>query len=131
MVWYVASVILAVEVEGIEQDEYPVFENFYLIEAENRTLAFANAEALGREEALANQGVTFKDRSARFKFIGIRKIRSVYNPSPLSLNEDRPTSGTELSHSYFELKCKSDLDKFASGKSVTVQYVDDDDPEGA
>lgn len=60
MVWYVASVILAVEVEGIEQDEYPVFENFYLIEAVNRIFSFANAEALGREEALANQGTTFK-----------------------------------------------------------------------
>ena len=127
MTWYTASVVLAIYSNGIEQDEVPVFENFYLIEARNHAEAVEMAEVIGRDEAAANQDVEYKSLPARFYFVGIRKVRSVYNPAPLDLDTDRPICGTELSHSYFELKNRSEVEKFAKGQSVCVEYIDDDD----
>jgi hypothetical protein len=124
--WYTASVVLMIETDNFPNDPIPVFENFYLIEAESHEAAAEKATVLGEDEAAANSDITYKDLPARFVFSGIRKIRSVYNPGPLDLNADQPVSGTELSHSYFELKSRSDLEKFAKGESVSVQYVDDD-----
>lgn len=125
MTWYTASVVLAIEFDGQDDSAIPVFENFYLVEADSVASARAKAELLGQEEAAANQQLTFNDIPARFVFAGIRKIRSIYNLLSGDLDNLPPCSGTELSHSYYELSNRHDLKRFCDGGAVNVRYIDD------
>lgn len=127
MTWYVASVVTAIKIEQGHQEVFPVFEDFYLIEADDRDSALKKAELFGIQLQNLEDGVTFKGSPARREFLGIRKLRSIYNPPEKDLDGVPPVNGTEVSHSYFELKSEGDLKKFSTGKRVTVDYVDDDE----
>lgn len=128
MTWYVASCVSAVVVKSGEQRTFPVFEDFFLVSAENHAVARARAESLATL-SLRDESLTFEDQPAERIFLGIRKIRSVYNAPPLELDADQPSHGTELTHSYYELKSLDEAKLLAMGKAVSVLYVDDDDGE--
>ena len=124
MTWYTASVIIAIQALDGVQDRVPVFEDFYLIDAASDEEAFRAAEAIGRQDETLDDGLRLDDKPAKRVFLGIRKMRSVYNPDPLDLDTDRPTHGTELTHSLYEV---DDLDiarRLARGEAVQVRYID-------
>jgi hypothetical protein len=125
MTWYVASCILAVVVKSGQQKVFPVFEEFFLVNAEDRATARRQAESFARLGEL-DDTLTYENRPAVKKFLGVRKIRSVYNPHPMDIDSDQPSHGTELSHSYYEVRTLDDAKGLGEGKAVYVEYVDDD-----
>jgi hypothetical protein len=125
MPWYVASCILTyVRIDG-ENSTVPVFENFFLVEADDRAAASARAEEIGKLEADAAAGTTICQQPAEVRFLGVRKIRPVY-----SLNRapgDGPLSdGDEVSHSFYHVEGLEMAKRLAEGKAVDVTYIDDD-----
>lgn len=127
MTWYCASIVTTIKVKEGDQNTFPVFEDFYLIEADDRNTALKKAEKLGLQLQALDDGLTLSGIPAQREFLGVRKMRSVYNPPDKELDNAPPANGTEVSHSYFELKNEEDLKKFATGKRVEVDYIDDDE----
>jgi hypothetical protein len=127
MTWFTASVLTAMRVINDEQENIPVFEDFFLIEAESRESAWREAERIGREHAAIDDNLTLHGKPAERIFLGIKKIRSVYNPAPFDIDSDRPVHGTELTHSYFEVSNFDEAINLAKGVPVKVFYVDDSD----
>lgn len=125
MTWYTASIILTIKVREGGQEYFPVFENFVLIKAESDEDAYKKAEEIGKESIIGDEDVSFKGKKADYRFLGIRKVRSVYNPDPLDIDRDRPTHETELSHSYYEVDTIESAELLAQGNIVNIRYVDD------
>jgi len=127
MTWYCASIVTTIKVKQGTQDAFPVFEDFHLVEADDQDTALKKAEKLGLQLQALEDGLTLEGIPARREFLGVRKMRSIYNPPDGNLDSAPPVDGTEVSHSYFELKNEEDLKKFAAGKRITVDYIDDDE----
>ncbi len=128
MTWYGASIITTIIVKEGTQDVFPVFEDVYLIEAENREFAYEKAKNLGLQIQNADDTLQFNGIPAKCEFLGIRKLRSIYNGAETGdVDTSPPVSGAEITHSYFEISNKEDLKKFAEGKRINVDYLDDDE----
>lgn len=126
MTWYGASVVTVIKVQQGKQDTFPVFEDVFLVEADNRESAFKKAEGYGLELENLDDNLEFKGIPAKRKFLGIRKLRSICNPPAANdLDNSPPENGTEITHSFFEIDNEADLKRFAEGKRVLVSYVDD------
>lgn len=46
------------------------------------------------------------------------------NPDPLDQTEDRPTTGTEITYSEFEVPDEAALRRLGQGKSLDIWYVE-------
>lgn len=125
MTWFVASVVSCIEKVSAPQDEYPVFEDFYLIEASSQEELDRKVRSIADLVDKAGD-CRYEGHAAKQKFAGVRKIRSIYNEPPKDLDADPPGDGTELSHSYFVASTKEDVAKFASGQVVRMLCVDDE-----
>ena len=128
MTWFTASLITYIKALSAPQETFPVFEDFVLVEASNREEAFAKAERIGRDTAAINDGLEYTGVPALRCFVGVRKLRSIYNPVEMDLDESPPVSGTELSHSYYEVSSEADAKALGQGKAVHVNYLDDSSP---
>lgn len=128
MTWFSASLIytFVLRNKSDTQDLFPVFEDFVLIEAASAAEAERRATEIGETDARANDDLMFNGKASEKVFMGVRKLRSVYNPPPLDIDADRPISGTEISHSFYEVHSLDDVMKISRGKRVTVKYIDDD-----
>lgn len=103
MTWYTASIISAIFDPLDREAKVRVFEDFILLEAESRETALAEANRIGEDGAAIDDGVTICGRSAKRTFSGVRKLRSIYSNRVGDVDELPPVSGTELTHSYFEV----------------------------
>lgn len=129
MPWFTASLITAIKTVSQPQKNIPVFEDFFLIEAEDKEKAIREAEYIGQQQASLDDGICLDGKSAKRIFLGVRKIRSIYNPAPYDIDSDKPVHGTELTHSYFEVKDLRDATRLAKGEPVGILYIDDNDVE--
>lgn len=125
MIWFTASLITTIKVIDEEQDTIPVFEDFFLIEAIDREEAIREAKRIGKEHESIDDKLFLNGKPAKRIFMGIRKIRSVYNTAPSDIDFERPGNGTELTHSYYEVRNFNDAEKLANGESVNILYIDD------
>jgi|HubBroStandDraft_1064217.scaffolds.fasta_scaffold373820_1 hypothetical protein len=124
MTWFVASIVSVIEIIDGEQEEFPIYEDFYLFEAQSE---IELQDKIKSQMTLINttgkcylQGVP-----ARQKCIGIRKIRSIYNDLPGHIDKDPPGDRSEVSHSFFVAFSREDVELFAAGHAVTLRCVDD------
>lgn len=125
MTWYGASLIFATKVIGEEQVKFPISEEVYLVGAPDDETAWRLAEEIGRDDALVNDTIEFNGRIASREFLGIRKLRSIYNPVSMDdIDQEIPTHGSEITRSNFEVVGQERLDALMAGKSVTVEYLD-------
>ena len=97
-----------------------MFEDFYLLEAATRDDAVQEAERIGKELAALDDGLTLNGKPAERVYLGIRKLRSVYNPVPLDIDADKPVHGTELTHSYYEVSDFETAIKLGKGEGAVV-----------
>ena len=125
MTWYTASLISAVKFKNGKQDIVPVFEDFFLIEADSHIDGMEKAKKIGKEHASAEDDILYIGLPAEKIFLGVKKMRSTYNPSPLDIDMDRPGDGTELTHSYYEVTDIDAAKSLATGNVVDVKYWDD------
>lgn len=123
MTWYAVHAIVAMRrVDKI--GPFSVYENVFLVEANSSAEASAKGAELATCEVNAGDNLTIDDVPAVRSFVGVRKVVSVSNPSPLDLDRDRPVSGTELTYSEYVVDSEEALQKLAAGEAVAVHYVD-------
>jgi hypothetical protein len=127
MTWFVASIVSCIEVIGGDsQSEFPIYEDFYLFEAGSKDELDSKIKDAMRVIDSAGE-CEFDGKPARQKCIGVRKIRSVYNPPPLDIDQDRPSDFTELTHSFLMAKSFQEVESYAKGEAVYLLCVDDAD----
>jgi hypothetical protein len=115
--YYCAHGIFYFKVDS--QESFLVYENVYLIEAENDDLAMEIALAAAREDQDLGEGVGLElnEEKAQFVFAGIRKIISLGAGSG-----DVLRSGLELSYSVMEVDTLAEVESLARGEFVNVLY---------
>ncbi len=115
--WYVASAIVLFQYKDGVQDDYEIWENFYLIEADSSEEARKKAvKRVRRSTDVSFDHFFTKGRPSRMVLAGIRKVSTCLNP------DERPTDGTELVTIKMRVDSKEELEKLASGKAVKVLY---------
>jgi hypothetical protein len=128
MTWFVAGIVSYFEVIGESQSEFPMYEDFYLFEANTQDeLNSKIKQSMQITDSAGASGITISGKPAIQKCAGVRKIRSVYNEPPLDIEQDQPSDGTALTHSFFIAKSFEDVKRYAQGKAVSLLCVDDDD----
>ena len=125
MTWYSASIIIAVRTEQQDGSPILVHENVILIEARNDDEAMEKAKTAGKNQVQpgVSENLRMGNRPAHLEFIGVRKLITVSNPSPLSQDKDRPDDGTEVTYSCFELPDEDALVRLSNGNDVTLRYI--------
>ena len=125
MTWYCANLLFVIKAIDEEQEIFPVEEEVYLVEAPDDETAWRKAEKIGREEVEFNGTDELNSKLATREFIGLRKLRSIYNPVWMKeFDQDPPVDGSELTRSYFEVRGLSDLEELKQGRPVMVLYKD-------
>ena len=124
MAWFAASVVMYFRLKDEPQDEFYLWENVYLVDADDGAQARAKAEVLGRlEEGDSSGSLTINGKPAESVFGGIRKIIScsppLLSPSVDSLSLE---DGMEATYSAFTVGSREDLEAFIRGESVRVVY---------
>lgn len=123
MTWYVASVIMSIKRVHGAQNGIPVYENFVLIEGNSPDEALQKAILLGKQEEQCNDDMTLDNEPAKMVFEGIRKIVNISNPEHLSLDQECPVNGTELTYSEYLLDDEIQLKCLVTGKEVSIRYL--------
>lgn len=115
--YYSAHGIFYFKVES--QESFLVYENVYLIEAEDDDVAMEFALAAAREdEDLEEDGeLELNEKKAQFVFAGIRKLVSLSAGAGGVLR-----SGVELTYSVMEVDTLAEVDLLAKGEFVNVLY---------
>ena len=125
MTWYGASLLFAAKLSEGNQDKFPVSEEVYLINAPDDETAWRSAEEIGHKDARINGSIELDSKSAKRQFLGIRKLRSIYNPATMDdIDQNAPTHGSEITRSHFEIVGQSALDDLRNGLPVTMLYLD-------
>ena len=122
MGWFAVHVIMRVQFkEASEEEEVPVWENVFLMEAESGSAAASSASSLAREEEGDDKGsFTWDGQPATWVFAGIRKVTIC----------DPPASGVEITWSQFVLKSEADLRALVDGREVLLVYDEEPTPRG-
>lgn len=123
MTWYAAHIIIGMKRRD-GKGPISVHENVFLIEAETFERASRIASREGAQQADLDDGLTIDGKPADYIFAGVRKIITISNPDPLDQTEDRPTTGTEITFSEFEVAGEAALRRLAEGKTVDIRYIE-------
>ena len=97
--YYAANIVIYVKFDDGNQDQYPVWENITLIEADTDGEAFDKAEAIGKESD--GDDFIWENRPAVWQYVGIRKLLEVHiDDSKKGFARD----GIEITYSQILLK---------------------------
>jgi Domain of unknown function (DUF4288) len=120
---FCAHVIIWMKYKDENQNDYPIWENVYLVKAESEDEAWEKAERRGKEECENDDGLEVDGRPARWIYGGVRKLISVIEASFLECNiHENCEDIIELTWNEFTVPDKESLDKLISGDSVNVNY---------
>ena len=125
--WYVASAVFGTFSADSHEQLLLVEERAYLLSVDHSEDIHQKAESCARSEESSTL-LTCDNRSARARFLGIRKIVSVRSHIQDRTPGDAPRNGSELTFTFFRLNDENDLAKFLNGETVGVTYLAD--PEG-
>ena len=119
MAWFAAHAVMYFKFRDGAQGGVTVWENVYLVEADDVDGAWEKAEARAREEEGDDYGtLSFDDRPAALIFAGIRKMSEVDH-----VEEDgRLRSGDEITFSEFEVADEESVRALVTGEEVSVRY---------
>ena len=121
--WYAAHAIFLFEFKDGDQNEFSIWDNVYLIDANSSHTAYKKAELFAKKDEGDDDGsLTLNNRLVYLKYYGIRKLITVSN---FNANEDIPGDGAEVTFSKYSVKNQSDLKKLVKGCSVPVYFYDE------
>ncbi len=121
MAWYAAHAIMYFKLKSGVQDRYTVWDNVFLIEAEDSDSAWAKAaEWAKREEGDSDGSLTVDDQPATLVFAGIRKLITVSHWQ----EEGKLNHGDEITYSQLQVSDEESVRKLANGEEVTVEYLE-------
>ncbi len=116
MPWYAAHTIMRVKLKEHQQDQYPIWENVILIEANSDDEALSKAQERGKEDEIQSDDFTWEGHPAILTFEGVRKIIDCQEKN------DFPRDGTEITYSQMLVASEEALLQLVEGKSIIVQY---------
>jgi Domain of unknown function (DUF4288) len=119
MAWYAAHVVMYVQFKDAPQDQYPVWENIFLVEGDTEEAARSRAEALGRQgEGDSDGSFRWEQRPAAWVFGGIRKLIQCDS------GDDQPSDGTEITYSEMMFPTKQAVLNFVRGTPTDIKAYD-------
>ena len=119
MAWFAAHAVMYLKLKDEPQDNFLVWENVLLVQADTPDQAEERAVARAREdEGDSNGTLTYGDKPATWVFAGLRKVLSVAHRA------DSLRSGDEVTYSEFLLQDLASIQKFARGDDLEVRYVE-------
>src|SRR6266851_7879773 len=98
MSWFVAHAIFFIRVAEGTQDEFPVWEDMYLVQAKSGHEALDKAKKIARRIESDTKAVRYGGRRALQIFAGIRKVVKATD----TLLEPKLRDGIEISYSQYE-----------------------------
>jgi hypothetical protein len=119
--WFCAhGIMVLIYTDGPPQQEFTIWENVYLINADSEDEAASRAEAIGRMEQEAGETSATEEegRPARWRFLGIRKVIACENA------DEQPVDSIEVTYSTFQVCSLGEAQQIAEGNSVALEYVD-------
>lgn len=118
---YCAHAVLYFQFKDGRQDDFPVYENVYLIEAEDADEAWTKGVARARlDEGDEAGSLHFEQRPATRVFAGLRKVISV---SHMGI-EDQIADGDELTFSQCRFADTASFQRFVNGEDTTGTFVE-------
>lgn len=121
MPWFAAHAIVYFKLKSGSQDRFTVWENVYLIEAQNKDEAWEKAETWARQqESYDDDSLKQDGQSATSVFAGIRKLMTVFHWE----EEGRLRNGDEITFSEFQVPDEESIRELVKGEEVSVEYID-------
>ena len=122
MAWYGVHVVMAVRFKDGNQNDFPAWENVYLVEAGNSDEAEQKAVSIGRSREGDSSGTfQWNGRPASWKFAGIRRAIEISNDRS---KENEPGDGAEVTYQTIAFRDEKDLQAYVSGEQITLTVVD-------
>lgn len=123
MPWYAAHAIVYFQLTDGPQDQFQVWENVLLVQADTPDQAWAKAREFARRDEGDDRGsLRVEDRPARRVFGSIRKVVSVAHERP----DGQLGDGDEVTYSEFVVADRAALDRLIGAEDVEVLYVGKD-----
>lgn len=120
--WYCAHGIFYFEYKYEEQDSYLVYENVYIINADDEESALNESIRIAKENEDFNEDdhLELNGKPVRYLFSGIRKLIRVENAS--AADEGAINSGVEVTYSELEVENLNQVKELSDGSFVEVLY---------
>lgn len=128
--WYAAHIIMYIKYKNTErQNNYPVYENICLIQAESVDVAYEKANKIGESYEGDSEGtLTWGKEPVEWVLGGVRKLIKCQNSAEQLIAEpssdNKPIDGSEITYSEFIVDTKEELDKLINGKDVKLLYAE-------
>lgn len=126
--WFAASILFAFDNVYGPQTRWYVWEDVVLFEAPSHEEVMAKAQAYAKVtvDANADAALPMGGQLAHHRFIGVRKILTISNPTHLDIdpNDHPPVDGTEITFTEFIVESRDDLERLAKGERVHLVYGD-------
>ena len=126
MCWYAAHIIEYLKFLDGKQDNYEVYENIVLIQADTSEAALIEAKKLGQKYEV-EVTVGPENRPARWTFAGIRTLVEcqAFNSDTLEQSPNfKPSHGTEVTYIPMTVDSEEALTQLVKGQSVNVSLDD-------
>jgi len=115
MAWFAAHAIMYFKLKSGVQDCFTIWENVYLIEAENSDEAWAK-----QEEGDSDGSLLVDEQPATQVFAGIRKMITVSHWE----EEGQLKHGDEITYSEFQVSDEKSIRELVDGEEVSVEYIE-------
>ena len=125
MPWFAAHVVVYFRRKDGPQTRFTVWENVYVLEAADREVARARAEALGRREEGDDRGTLYEMDATGTRhnltrvFAGVRKVLTIAHER----EDEELGSEDEVTFSEFVVEGEEGIRRLAAGDSVTLTYT--------
>ena len=119
MSWFAAHEIEYFKVIKGKQDFFRVWENVYLIEAENSDEAWEKAERLSKEHQVDYKTSGINGQPAKSVVAGIRKIVEVSHWEEKGVLRH----ADEITYNEFNVSDERDVQKMMNGEPVKVEFL--------
>jgi hypothetical protein len=121
MAWFAAHAIMYFKLKSGVQDSFTIWENVYLIEADNSDQVREKAcEWAQREEGDSDGSLRVDGQPATQVFAGLRKIVAVSHWE----EEGQLRPGDEITYSEFQVPDEKSVRALVNGEEVSVEYIE-------
>jgi hypothetical protein len=115
--WYAAHILMRIRYRDGPDEPCYVMENIVLLDAASPVHAKELAHTRGRADDNRDDHTFSCDgRPAYWEFAGVRLVMSCQD------EDERPTSGTEVTYLEYRLAGSADLDQLLRGNDVRVEF---------
>jgi len=115
--WYCVHVMMRVVTANSDNDPIAIWENVYLVRADDDRAAMARAKEIGAaHEGDAGGTLVWDGQPARLEYAGVRKM--------IKPDEEELADGVELTYNEFIVARYADVGQLLRGERTSVEIVE-------